>query len=155
MLQHLRECTQEADEELRLTKPPRDGDNAIIAKQATALLLRKNYGKKLTSNDLDCHLYDACTLLTYDEQEEEALRRGDGTASTSTAPKPSVWINDEDDDDGAAQAQPYDGATAPRAVGNARVDTHQASEREADIMPLPKRCTRSRRMSAQQPSTCK
>lgn len=153
MLQHLRECTEEADEELRRSKPPRDEDEEIIVKQATALL-RKNYGKKLTSRDVDCHMYEAFTLLTHEEQEEETLRRGDdGTTATAAAPKPSVWINNgEDDDDGAAQAQAHDDATAPRAGSSARVDTHLTSERETDLMPLPKRLTRNRRLSTQHSS---
>ena len=137
MLQHLRECQRTSDEELRQTKPPIEGDDEIIAKQAKSLL-RKNYGQKLTTNDVDCHLEDACTLLAYDEREEVALRRGNMTASTTTAPRTSVWVDsgDEDNNEGEEQTQAQDVATTQRATGNTHTDTIQQTNKQTKTLRL-------------------
>ena len=154
MLQHLRESHHTSDAELRNTKPPQGEDEETITKQATALL-RKNYGCKLTSDDINCHLENACTLLFYDEREDMMLRRDTITTATTAAPGTSVWVSNEDEsnDDEEGQTQALDGATSQR---NAHIETsHQASGRETETenIQLPKRITRSQRMSAQQTST--
>ena len=156
MLQHLRESQTTSDAELRDAKPPRDEDETTIIKQATALL-RKNYGHKLTSDDIDCHLEDECTLLFYDEREEAEGRRDTRTTAETAAPSTSVRIsnNDGSSDDEDGQARILDGDMAQRNTH--AVPAHQASGRETETetitTQLPKRVTRSRIMSAQQPST--
>ena len=106
VLQHLQRGMDEAESLLTRKNPPADADGGLIFQQAKSLL-QKNFGKKLTSTDIDCHLEDACTVLY--EQDEEPRHPQDAVSAT-TAPPPNNGARQDDDDDG------NDGAMAPRAA---------------------------------------
>ena len=119
VLGHLQRGIDEAESILTRKNPPADDDGGLIFQQAKSLL-QKNFGRKLTSTDIDCHLEDACTILY--EQDEEP-RHPQAAVPAATAPPPNNDARQEDDDDSNDEARAHWAA----AVGGLPAATVTAS----------------------------
>ena len=159
MLQHLKDGMDDTEKKLRQTTPPADGDGDAIYKQAEALL-RKNFGRKLTSTDVDIHRENACTLLYVDEKEKQERRRL-RRVSTTTTTQPPINNNNDDDEDGddgeiAFKAIATNGLPADTDSTNASLtasavgDNDTESDDDEPYLRPSRLVTRSRKLSTHQ-----
>lgn len=159
MLQHLKDGLDDTEEQLRHTKPPTDSDADAISKQAEALL-RKNFGRKLTTRDTEVHLGNACAILCHDERAERERQRARRDLATTTTQQPNNNNNDNDEDDDdeaiAVNTATTNGLHAGTVVTNAPPsesavgDADTESEDDTAYLRPSRLATRSRTISTRQ-----